>query len=244
MTGPLYIVKVGDALPSAQAGRGDYDRWFAGATGMPPEDVSVVDPRGGDALPPLEGAGGFIVTGSSALVTDRAGWSERAGRWLVEAAGSGLPLLAVCYGHQLLADALGGLVGHNPAGREIGTAEVTLNDASREDALFSGLPSRLFVQATHRQSVLELPPGAQRLAGNAHDSNQAYRIGERCWCVQFHPEMSSEIIGHYVRGRRDELLAEGLDPDALLNARREEGHGRLLLERFGAIVRGERSRSA
>lgn len=239
MMAPLFIVKVGDTVPSARSLHGDYDDWFAEATRMTGELSRVVDPRRGEALPSVEEAAGFIVTGSSALVTDRDEWSERTGRWMVEAAASGLPFLGVCYGHQLLADALGGSVGANPAGREIGTVEVDLAEASRDDLLFGALPSQLVVQATHRQSVLELPPGARRLGANAHDANQIFRLGERSWCVQFHPEMSDEIIGHYIRGRADSLRAEGLDPEALLRARRDPGHGRLLLERFGAIVQGE-----
>ena len=71
---------------------------------------------GGDALPRREGFAGVIVTGSAAMVTERADWSERSADWLREAAHDGMPLFGICYGHQLLAHALGGEVGYNPAG--------------------------------------------------------------------------------------------------------------------------------
>ena len=60
------------------------------------------------------------------MVSEREPWSERAAEWLREVAQRGIPLLGICYGHQLLAHALGGRVGANPQGREIGTVEVGL----------------------------------------------------------------------------------------------------------------------
>ena len=63
-------------------------------------------------------------------------------------------------GHQLLAHALGGQVDYNPAGRESGTIELSLDPAAHQDPLFSGLPSRFPAHATHLQTVLRAPEGA------------------------------------------------------------------------------------
>jgi GMP synthase (glutamine-hydrolysing) len=143
-------------------------------------------------------------------------------------------VLGICYGHQLLAHGLGGEVGRNPRGREIGTVAVEVADP--RDRLLAGLPTRLTVQVTHRESVLRLPDGAARLAGNPADPHQAFRFGERAWGVQFHPEFDADVMRGYLRARREELIGEGLDPDALLAACVEAPDGERLLARFAEIV--------
>jgi len=223
MTTRAALLVVGETLPAIAAARGSFVDWFRAGTGLP---LEVVDAR--EDLPaPTYGA--VVVTGSAAMVTERAPWSVRAGEWL--RAQLDRPMLAVCYGHQLLADVLGGEVGTNPNGREIGTIEVH----TERDPLFDELPDPLVVQSTHVESVLSLPPVATRIASSALDPNQGYRVG-RAWCLQFHPEMDADIIRAYVRARREAITAEGLDPDALLAAARDTSHGRDILRRFAALA--------
>jgi GMP synthase (glutamine-hydrolysing) len=130
-----------------------------------------------------------VVTGSYASVTERAPWMLELGEVLLQAAES-VPVLGVCFGHQLLAAALGGTVERNPRGPEVGTREVTLTEAGRGDPLLAGLPDRLAVQQFHADHVPAVPPGAVLLAGGAHTPVQAFAHGPRLRAVQFHPEFT------------------------------------------------------
>src|SRR5690606_36806035 len=134
---------------------GSFAHWIRVAAGLHRDQAVVVDVERGEGLPTRDGFAGVIVTGSAAMVTERHDWSERSAGWLREAAHAGLPLLGICYGHQLIAHALGGTVDDNPNGREMGTVHIDLHPQAQDDPLFAGLPARIKAQATHLQSVLQ-----------------------------------------------------------------------------------------
>ena len=127
-------------------------------------------------------------------------------------------MLGICYGHQLLAHALGGEVGRNPRGREIGTVVVRRLAPAQHDPLLGVWSEAEPAHVTHLESVLALPAGAVRLAESDLDPVQAFTVGERAWGVQFHPEFDAETVRAYLLARTEKVRAEGLDPDALLAA--------------------------
>src|SRR5690606_40095948 len=106
---PFLIIETGRPVAPMRR-HGSFAHWIRVAAGLERDAAVVVDVEGGDALPGRDGFAGVLVTGSAAMVTERLDWSERAAGWLREAAHAGLPLLGICYGHQLLAHALGGEV--------------------------------------------------------------------------------------------------------------------------------------
>jgi GMP synthase (glutamine-hydrolysing) len=234
---PLLIVKSGRTLPELARRRGDYEDWIAAGMGVDPARIQIAHVYQDAPLPEPGGLAGVVATGSSAMVSHREPWSERAAAWLAKAALAGTPVLGICYGHQLLAHGLGGRVARNPRGREIGTIEVTLNGAARGDPLFGELPGRIRMQSTHIEAVLELPAGARRLASSDADPNQAFAVGERAWGVQFHPEFDADVVRSYLTARRELLLGEGFDPEALGRAASDSPHGGALLRRFAALLR-------
>jgi GMP synthase (glutamine-hydrolysing) len=232
----VLVVKTGTTLAQLRPHRGDYEDWIVEGLGLPWGRIELAVVYEGEALPESSVPAGVVVTGSSALVSAREPWSERAAAWLREAVTAGTPLLGICYGHQLLAHALGGRVGRNPRGREIGTVVVELQAAAREDPLLGALPAALKVQATHVESVLELPSGARLLASSAIDPHQAFACGERAWGVQFHPEFDADVIRTYLEVRREEIRAEGIDPESLEREIAESPHGTRLLRRFAELL--------
>jgi GMP synthase (glutamine-hydrolysing) len=232
----VVVLKTGSTLPELRTRRGDYEDWIAAGLGLPRERIQVVAVHEAGRLPPPAAPAGAVVTGSSAFVSQREPWSERTADWLREAVAAGTPVLGICYGHQLLAHALGGRVGRNPRGREIGTVEVEVLPAARRDPLFAELGSPLPMQATHLESVLELPPGARWLAQSRGDPHQAFAVGERAWGVQFHPEFDADVIRAYLAARREAVRAEGLDPETLERGVRDSPAGPVLLRRFASLL--------
>ena len=160
----LIILKTGSTLPTLLARKGDFTDWIVAGLDAGSAAVRIVDAENGDALPAYDDVAGVVITGSHDMVTERQPWSERAAAWLPGLVERGIPTLGICYGHQLLAHALGGEVGDNPNGREFGTVTVDLTAEAADDPLLGGLPARLPVQVCHTQSALTLPAGARRLA--------------------------------------------------------------------------------
>lgn len=203
------ILKPGSTFPAMIERFGDYDAWFARA--IEPAGATCVTYDVRDGSPPApEAADGWIVTGARSSVIDRDPAVERLLAWLREVVAAEAPLLGVCYGHQALCAALGGPVARNPRGWEIGTAEVTLTAAGREDPLFRGFPERFLVQTTHEDLVTEVPPGAMLLATNEHAPVQAVAAGPAARGVQFHPEVTTAISRDFVASR--EHLLETVPP--------------------------------
>jgi GMP synthase (glutamine-hydrolysing) len=231
MSTPFLIIETGQPVPSMRR-HGGFPHWIRVAAGLAAGEARTVNVEAGAPLPDPGGFAGVLVTGSAAMVTDRHSWSEDCAAWLRAAADAGTPLFGICYGHQLLAHALGGEVGANPNGREMGTAWIESTPAAGEDALFSGLPSRFPAQTTHLQSVLRLPEDATVLACNAHDPHHAFRWRGHVWGVQFHPEFSTTHMRGYIRARAGALATEGTCARSLAAAVGAAPHARRVLRRF------------
>lgn len=236
----ILILRTGHTDPTIRARHGDDDEWFTAAM----EDLGcrfTLRHVPLDGMGSLAGFDGVLVTGTAAAVRDRAGWMRPLTAFLGERTEGGPPVLAVCFGAQLAADALGGTVERNPRGWEIGTVEVKLTADGLEDPIFHGLPERLSVQATHEDHVAELPVDVIRLAGNNTAAVQAFAWGRRLRALQFHPEVDAATISSLVRLRRAVLEADARRqgaPDAvtaraavsaILAGIRASGHGRAIL---------------
>lgn len=231
----FLILQAGEPVTPLRR-HGGFPHWIRVAAGLDRDDAVAVDITA-EAPPPADGFAGALVTGSAAMVSDRHDWSERAAGWLREAAAGGLPVFGICFGHQLLAHALGGRVGDHPRGREMGTIAVEALPAAADDVLFGGVPGAFAAHATHLQTVLDPPAGAVVLARSAHDECQAFRHGDSAWGVQFHPEFSAAHMRGYVHARSDALAAEGRDPRAMSRTISATPHARRLMRRFVAYAR-------
>ena len=233
---PILILKTGQTLPSIKAKRGDFENWITTFSGYSETCFSTCQVFRDEKFPAISSISGIIVTGSPAMVTDDSAWIKRSEQYLLEAIGQGLPLLGICFGHQLLAQALGGKVDWHPKGRNIGTAPIQLTGDAEIDPLLSSLPGEILVHSTHMQSAITLPSSARILAGNSFEPHHAVRFGEKVWGLQFHPEFDEGIIEEYIKGRYTLIVEEGLDADALLAAVKPTPESNEILNRFVSLA--------
>ncbi|WP_435348402.1 type 1 glutamine amidotransferase [Haloarchaeobius sp. HRN-SO-5] len=205
-------------------------------------DVAEFPVTEGD-LPGTYDFDAVVVTGSRSSVYWDEPWIAATREWVRGAADRGIPCLGVCWGHQLLADALGGRVA--PMGEyEIGYREV---ERVGENPLLSGLDDRFTVFTTHSDAVVELPEGAEEIAANEY-GNHGFRR-EHVFGVQFHPEYDTETARVVTEGK-EELADER--KAAVVDDITEENYARAceakpLFDNFVAYVesvRGGRVESA
>ncbi|MDX6630818.1 MAG: hypothetical protein QOH00_3064 [Gaiellales bacterium] len=128
---------------------------------------------------------------------------------LAEALRESLPVLGICLGAELLAEAAGGRT--HPCPAEWGYREVVLEPAAHDDDLLADLPARFTVFQAHDYGF-DLPPGAVALAGSA-GRLQAFRCGAAAWGVQFHPEPTLEMLDGWTTALGHVMQANGVDPE-------------------------------
>lgn len=205
--------------------------------GIPDEIVDIYPVYLDKVLPKPEDISAVIITGSHAMVTDLHDWSCYTSEWLKQAALRDIPVLGICYGHQMLAQTFGGIVDFHPQGTEAGTVRVQLTEDGRKDLLFKVLPPEFSAHVAHAQTVINLPSNARILAKNDFEPHQAISIGDNTWGVQFHPEFKAGIEQLYINMEKEELAAQGQDIEALYRSVHEHVYGELLLKRFIELAR-------
>jgi GMP synthase (glutamine-hydrolysing) len=234
----LYIVKTGTTFPDTAKRYGDFDDWTIKGIEQKDNEVSVIDIQNGTPLPSAKECSGVVVTGSHSYVTERLHWSEKIAEWIPSLIKAEVPFLGICYGHQLLAHALGGKVGFHPGGEEIGTVDIQLLPDCSADPIFYTLPHEFPVHVTHSQTVLSLPQRAVRLAGNAFETNHAFRYGRCAWGVQFHPEYNIDIMKSYILNQAADLKAAGRNPEEILTTVKETPESAEILKKFSQLTAG------
>jgi GMP synthase (glutamine-hydrolysing) len=193
--------------------------------------------------PDMKGAGGLIVMGGgeTAYKLDRHPYLRDEIRLIESALAEGKPVLGICLGSQLLAAALGASVRRSDQ-REIGWYPVCLDEAASDDRLMRGLP-REFMAAHWHSDTFDLPTGATALASSEITEIQAFRHGNNAYGIQFHPEMTHEILAALVAEFGEGLKRAGIDGDAIAAQARThlpklEAIGEKIFSRWAAPIQG------
>jgi GMP synthase (glutamine-hydrolysing) len=191
-------------------------------------------PMNGDPLPDLEDLDGLVVMGGTQSVADGSDPLPEEVQLLRGAIGTGVPVLGICLGAQLLARAAGGEVRHS--GRSIEWRELVRTEAAKQDPVFGALPEP--VPALHwNEDVIEPPPDAVELLSRGGEGAEAFRLGDAAWGVQYHPDVDAEALDSWYE--RYAAYVGDADVDALKaeDRRREPDQQRASRALFGAFAR-------
>ncbi|MEU4803054.1 type 1 glutamine amidotransferase [Actinosynnema sp. NPDC023587] len=232
----LLVLQLDDNDPPARLGD-----WLTGAG-------AVLDVVKAHERPVPDGFAdhrGLVVLGGAMGALDDVDhpWLADVRKLLSHAVSKRVPTLAVCLGAQLLAAATGGQVRRGPHGPEVGLGLVAKRDVAARDPLFADLPWTPDVLQFHQDDIALLPPTAVLLASSPKYPNQAFRVGDLAYGVQFHIETTPEMVSRWALGA-PEMVADV--PPARLDAERlERGHEDIrevwqpFAERFVRLVAGE-----
>lgn len=232
----LVIIKTGDTFPAIAGQLGDFEDWIFQGLGVGKENIRVVDVTKQETLPAVEACKGVVIAGSHAMVTQNLSWSVAIEKWVPDIIHSNIPILGICYGHQLLARAMGGVVDYHAKGLEIGTTQIELVQQDTSDLLFKGLPKKFAAHVCHSQTVTRLPDNALRIAKNSFEPNHAFRIGQSAWGVQFHPEYDDRIMAAYAENMETMIKEAGLLLSEVLDKIEPTPIALEILSRFGKLV--------
>lgn len=147
---------------------------------------------------------GWLITGSRHGVYEDHPWIAPLEQFIRDAFAAHVPVVGICFGHQIIAQAMGGKVERSAKGWSVGATDYD----------FGG--QTLTLNAWHRDQVTEVPKGAKVVAGNAFCENAALLYDDRAFSVQAHPEFQSEFIEGLMETR-----GKGLVPDDLLSTARD-----------------------
>ncbi len=231
----IVIIKTGETFPSIIPALGDFEDWIARGLEQPPHDIQVVNVKALQPLPLLDTVKGVVIAGSHAMVTQNLDWSLELEVWIPKLIRENVPLLGICYGHQLIARAMGGVVDYHPGGIEIGTADIDCVPP-KGDLLFNNLPPRFKAHVFHSQTIIKLPESAVVIAKNDFEPHHAFRIGSCAWGVQFHPESDIPILEAYIENLTQAIVDSGQDPSQVLDRVEETPIAFKLLKRFGSLA--------
>jgi GMP synthase (glutamine-hydrolysing) len=182
-------------------------------------DVSVetVHTHAGEPVPAsVAGWSGLVVMGGPMGVYEQAAHPHLTDeiRLLEIALESGLPILGVCLGSQLLAASLGARVA--PGTKEIGWLPVELTEDAARDPLWRGIQSP-FTPFHWHGDAFHLPKGARPLACSKATACQAFSYQDRAYGLLFHMEVSAAMVHAMTRAFGHELDEAGVDGEAVLN---------------------------
>jgi len=206
----IGLIQCGHVHPDLVPTLGDYPQLFADLLGPEGIELTTFDVDHDQFPDDLSGFDGWVISGSASSAYEDLPWIHRTEELLRKLVADQAPMVAVCFGHQLLAQALGGRVAKSSDGWGAGM--------HRYEFVGDPLPwmspapeGGVRIIASHQDQVVELPEGAVVIARTGHCPIAAYTLGSSVFAIQPHPEFTAEVSRGLVERRRDRIGAEASD---------------------------------
>lgn len=190
----IGILQTGRSPEEMRDKHGDYDDLFKrllAGRGFEFDTYKVLD---GQLPASVRDAEGWLITGSKFGVYEGHDWIPPLEAFLREAFAAGVPIIGVCFGHQVLAQALGGKVEKFAGGWAVGPTAYEGTDGSSDQ-----------IMAWHQDQVTELPEGAEVIGSNNFCEYAMLAYGDKALTIQPHPEFTAEFMADLLEARRDVL---------------------------------------
>ena len=199
----IGILQTGHAPEDLLDSFGDYDRMFQRLLGGNGFTFDSYDVERGVFPTGPEAADGWLITGSRHGAYEDHPWIKPLEQLIRDIQASGRPLVGICFGHQIIATALGGKVEKYPGGWAVGRVEYDCNGKT------------IGLNAWHQDQITRLPEGARVLGGNAFCKYGIVAYGDTIWTIQPHPEYGADFIEGLMETR-----GKGVVPDTLMQEAR------------------------
>lgn len=181
------------------------DKWLSPF--LPEATFTYLSPVSGDRLPSPSEFDGYILSGSKYSTYERSPWMIGLIAFLQQLRQERIPVFGICFGHQIMADAYGGLNAKSEKGWGVGS-QLYGYDAQV-------LPASNAAYVFHQDQVKEIPPEATRVGGSAHCENGAFAYSFPAISVQYHPEFTAEFTTALAEKFRGALLPDQIAANAL-----------------------------
>jgi GMP synthase-like glutamine amidotransferase len=220
----IGILETGEVAEDLRARHGDYPAMFRRLLGAadPGLDFFTVGVVRGEMPDSPQAAEGWLVTGSRHGVYDDLPWIAPLRSFLGDCLREGVPVVGICFGHQILAEAAGGRAEKAEGGWGLGVQDYRL---LRRPGWMAALPETVALRAIHQDQVTALPPGATVLAASDFCPYAALAYGDpetpRAISVQPHPEFSAAFLDELIAERAGRLIPESLAEEARASLARE-----------------------
>ena len=226
----IVILSAGPGLPDIVKKYGHSSDWIPRLLNDFSLTYSIKKVYNGD-LCTLDDGDAWIITGSKFSVYENYDWIKQLVSFASDLIKNDKPVLGICFGHQVIAKAIGGEVFKNPLGWELGSYNISLTDDGRANHLMFGINDNDIVYESHQDIVNNLPQNSKILA-NTDKSIQSFSY-KSSYGVQFHPEFSYDVT----RMLMDLRINKGIEVDS--NVLEKSTNSHKVLHNFIKIIQGE-----